>query len=224
VSPFNDTVRVLIFFLLFFGNLLNDLNAQEPVFDLVKDSTIILTADTLHLKGKNGFQLDSIPLTNRSVKPTMVFRDDSLLRSPWGAVGRSFIVPGWGQWYNDQPVKAAVFLVSDAGWMILYQKRNGTVRRIERQRMVIDRQIKTDPYLGAEQKRILQQRFQNLTVKLDQALNRRNLYGWLFALSHLLGMVDAFVDAHLYGFQDKMEMAVLPAQDRPGVALQITIK
>ncbi len=177
--------------------------------------------DSAGIPGKPFFVPDSGMNEVRTARPVMVFRDDTLLRSPWGAVGRSFLVPGWGQWYNEQPVKSAVFLASDLGWIYLYRKRDVRVNQIERQRTIIDRQIRTDPYLNQEQRRILEQRFRNLTTRLDQALNRRNIYGWLFALSHLLGMVDAFVDAHLYGFHDKMEMAVMPVRDGAGISVRI---
>ncbi len=195
--------------------------AQDPVLETEKDSvTVINGEDSLRFSGKPFFMRDSI-----TVMPSgMVFRDDTLLRSPWGAVGRSLLIPGWGQLYNDQPLKGAIFLASDAAWIYMYRQRDRYVGKIERQRKIIDRQIKTDPYLNNERKRILEQRFRNLTARLDGALNRRNIYGWLFALSHLLGMVDAFVDAHLYGFDDKMDMAVLPSAYGCRITLRVTIK
>lgn len=141
------------------------------------------------------------------------FIQDTLFRSPWGAVGRSFLIPGWGQWYNDSKWKTPVFLIADVSMLSIYTVKNRKVSRIEHQRKQIDRQIKTDPFLTNEQKQILRSRYNNLTSSLDGALNDRNLYGWYFAISHLLGMVDAYVDAHLYHFQDKMEMAYDPEMD-----------
>ncbi len=138
------------------------------------------------------------------------FSVDTLYRSPWGAVGRSFLIPGWGQWYNDSQWKVPVFVIGDVSMMSIYVVKNRKVRRIENQRKQIDRQIKKDPFLTDEQKRILRSRYNNLTGSLDGALNDRNLYGWLFAISHLLGMVDAYVDAHLYNFNDKMDLAYDP--------------
>ncbi len=135
------------------------------------------------------------------------FSVDTLYRSPWGAVGRSFLMPGWGQWYNDSRWKAPVFIAGDVSMLRIYSIKNRKVKRIENQRKQIDRQIKNDPFLTSEQKQILRSRYNNLTGDLDGALNDRNLYGWLFAISHLLGMVDAYVDAHLYKFKDKMDLA-----------------
>jgi hypothetical protein len=141
------------------------------------------------------------------------FSVDTLYRSPWGAVGRSFLIPGWGQWYNDSYWKAPAFIIGDVSMLRIYSIKNRKVKRIEILRKQIDRQIKNDPFLSAEQKQILRSRHNNLTADLDGALNDRNFYGWLFVISHLLGMVDAYVDAHLYNFDNKMDLAYDPERN-----------
>jgi len=136
------------------------------------------------------------------------FAGDSLLKSPWGAVARSFLIPGWGQLYNDAPKKSIIFMVTDVSMLALYFHKDKNVQRIEQTRKRIDRQLRDSPFLTPSQESILKSRFNNLTSDLDGALNDRNLFGWFFALSHLLGMVDAYVDAHLFQFDDKMNLAV----------------
>lgn len=150
---------------------------------------------------------------NSAGQQSRAFAIDTLYRSPWGAVGRSFVIPGWGQWYNDSKWKAPVFVIGDVSMMSIYMVKNKKVKRMENQRKQIDRQIRTDPFLTTEQRQILRSRYNNLTAGLDGALNDRNLYGWLFAISHLLGMVDAYVDAHLYNFKDKMDLAYDPSMN-----------
>lgn len=184
--------------------------SQEPLIIMRQDTLPhIFFSDTSVLSSKNNIN-ERKDYSQSKTGQWMVFRGDTLLRSPWGAVGRSFLIPGWGQWYNDRPWKALIFITTDLSALYFYRERNKTVRSIEKQRRIIDRQIRYDPYLSDEQKRILVQRFRNLTTRLDGALNRRNIYGWLFALSHLLCMTDAYVDAHLYGFDEKMDMAWIP--------------
>lgn len=139
------------------------------------------------------------------------FRGDTLLKSPWGAVLRSLIIPGWGQWYNESKWKAPLFITTDGTMLYFYNKRDNKVQSIERKRKRIDRQLRTDPFLTPARRSILMSRFTNLTNDLDGALDRRNLYGWLFALSHLMGMIDAYVDAHLFDFDSKMDLAIVPA-------------
>lgn len=142
-----------------------------------------------------------------------VFATDTMVKSPWGAVLRSLVIPGWGQWYNDNRWKAPLYLVSDGIMIGVYMQRNKRVDELERQRSMIDRQIRKDPFLSEERRRILKARFGDLTSDLDGALNRRNLFGWLFAISHLLGMIDAYTDAHLYQFDEKINMTVVPADN-----------
>jgi hypothetical protein len=167
------------------------------------------------------FIIDSVRSSRLIKNNTLAFSGDTLFRSPWGAVLRSLVVPGWGQWYNDHKLKAPVFLAADGAMMTIYIHKNKKVRRLERQRTEIDRQIKYDPFLSAAKKSILQGRFSDLTTNLDGALNDRNLYGWFFAISHLLGMVDAYVDAHLFSFKDKMDFAFDPSG---GIYVSWTIK
>lgn len=135
------------------------------------------------------------------------FSVDTLGRSPWGAVGRSLVVPGWGQVYNGSWWKVPLFVAGDVSTMWIYRIKDRKVTRIEKSRNQIDRQLQSDPFLTPDQRNVLRSRFNNLTTNLDGALNDRNLYGWLFALSHLLGMVDAYVDAHLFEFETKMDVA-----------------
>lgn len=142
-----------------------------------------------------------------------VFATDTMVKSPWGAVARSLVIPGWGQWYNDKKWKAPLYLVSDGIMIGIYMQRNKRVDELEKQRAMIDRQIRKDPFLSEERRRILKARFGDLTNDLDGALNRRNLFGWLFAISHLLGMIDAYTDAHLYQFDEKINMTVVPADN-----------
>ena len=131
---------------------------------------------------------------------------DTLVKSPWGALTRSMMIPGWGQTYNQNVLKALIFVLGDASMLSMYFVKNKDVSRIERQRSVIKKQLAQDPFLTVERRTILNSRHSNLTGDLDIALNNRNLFGWLFAISHLAGMIDAFVDAHLYNFDDKIKM------------------
>jgi hypothetical protein len=137
-----------------------------------------------------------------------VFSGDTLYKSPWGAVVRSLVVPGWGQWYNERPLKAGVYLASDVTMLAVYFQRDRKVSRIEKRRKSVDRQLRTDPFLTQEQKQILSARFGDLTDDLDTALNRRNLFGWFFAISHLLSLMDAYTDAHLFRFDDKINLSL----------------
>ncbi|KAB2881602.1 DUF1542 domain-containing protein [bacterium] len=183
------------------SGLLFEIHAQVE-----SDSTSDANSSGIMLLGDTTSAVKGIAMSQNRA-----FAIDTLFRSPWGAVGRSFLIPGWGQWYNDSKWKAPVFMIADVSLISVYLGKNKKVNRIEHQRKQINRQINTDPFLTTEQKQILQSRYNNLTARLDGALNDRNVYGWYFAISHLLGMVDAYVDAHLYKFKDKMDIAYDPS-------------
>lgn len=129
---------------------------------------------------------------------------DTLLRSPWGAVLRSALLPGLGQMYNGAPKKALVFIGLDVATMTAYQIKNNKLKSIQRDRKDLDREIK-DPATTETRRAILLSAFSRRTSDFDKAQTDRNLYGWLFAISYLLGIVDSYVDAHLYLFDEKME-------------------
>ncbi|HNE83533.1 MAG TPA: DUF5683 domain-containing protein [bacterium] len=205
----------LCIFLLFFGT---------PIYGQTLDSNVSATTvlPQVSRDSLRTFLLGKPHGNEKKSVPRMTFTGDTLFRSPWGAVGRSFLVNGWGQWYNERPMKGLVFLGADAAMIYFYRVKNRKVDKIQAQRKRIDRQLVNDPFLTPEQKSILRSRFSNLTSDLDGALTDRNLYGWLFAISHLMGMIDAYVDAHLFNFDEKMELAYGTDGRYFNVAMRIT--
>ena len=96
-------------------------------------------------------------------------RTDSL-PSAHGALLRSAVLPGWGQFYNDRPVKGLFFGAASATAL--------TAVAIEHRR------IRSAPTPEEHQDRTARR-------------NGRLLY---FALSVALAAIDAYVDAHLADF------------------------
>ena len=104
---------------------------------------------------------------------TATLLSDRSLKSPWGAVARSAIIPGWGQIYNEQYVKS-VIAFSINGFLVYQIYKYELKWREEHNEGMRD---------------------------------KRNLYTWYFALAYLLTMVDAYVDAYLYKFDDAMKIS-----------------
>ena len=100
---------------------------------------------------------------------TTTHADSVTVKSPMGALVRSMVVPGWGQWYNEQPIKGAVI-------------------------------FSTGLFLGGammyEQQRTLDHK-------------QRNTYFLWFLGVFLYNIADAYVDAHLYGFEEDAETVQL---------------
>jgi hypothetical protein len=109
---------------------------------------------------------------------TLRLLSDKPVKSPWGAVLRSAILPGWGQLYNRKYIKSAVVFAVNGVlvWKILdYNK-------------------------------------QWQDTKSENFRDRRNQYIWIFGLTYLLTMVDAYVDANLFGFDEAMEISWKPPE------------
>ncbi|RMH96300.1 MAG: hypothetical protein D6681_12460 [Calditrichaeota bacterium] len=116
---------------------------------------------------------------------------DRPLKSPWGAVARSAILPGWGQVYNQQYVKGglAFALQGFLMWRIVH--------------------------------------FHNRWKKTGNRDHRetRNLSIWYLGAAYLLTLVDAYVDAHLYKFDEAMKIAAMPEVGRsPGVLVSLQLR
>ena len=116
---------------------------------------------------------------------------DEPVHSPWGALLRSAVLPGWGQVYNRQYWKAAgvvavhaVLLERAMHFNRLYKERN------------------------------------------DRTLRRtRNTFYWLLGAAYVLNLLDAFVEAYLFGFDQVMDTSAVAARERkPGtIHLEVQI-
>ena len=99
-------------------------------------------------------------------------------KSPTVAVLRSAFVPGWGQWYNGQKLKAALVLGVELGLVgeIVYYHR--------------------------------------LVVKSSSDWERefyedwRSRFLWWLLAAHIVNMLDAYVDAHLWDFDTGPDLSI----------------
>lgn len=98
-------------------------------------------------------------------------------KSPRGAVIRSLIFPGWGQWYNEKKLKALLAFGAEcgaAGSAIYWNQK------------VVS---------GPEYYR-------------EYYINRRNESVWWLVGIILVSMADAYVDAHLYDFDESPDLSM----------------
>ena len=138
--------------------------------------------------------------------------DAVVLRSRWDAAYRSLLLPGWGQTYNRQPVKAAIFgaaAVLTVGGAIVYQLK-GSKAEADYTAYVPPAGGGGDPAAEAAA----------LRSKADKAYGTRNAFIW--------GAVGvwaiAATDAYLFGVDGEkvasgLALAPLPAEVGTGVAL-----
>lgn len=124
-------------------------------------------------------QQDSTAIANETAGDSVFV----MHKSPWGAVLRSAIVPGWGQIYNESYLKAPVvwgiFGALAAGW-IHYNNKYKDSR---------------DLYITTLNDFYRQNR--------DFYRDQRDLMGIYIGLAYFLNLVDAYVDAQLFDFTVK---------------------
>jgi hypothetical protein len=94
-------------------------------------------------------------------------------KSPWGAVARSAILPGWGQCYNESYVKSVIAFAACF-------------------------------YFGSQIYNN-EQKYKN-TGDI-QYRDERITNSWYFGLAYFLVMVDAYIDAYLYKFDEAVRLS-----------------
>ncbi len=100
-------------------------------------------------------------------------------KSPTGALLRSLVLPGWGQWYNDQKIKAGIVVAAQAtliGFRFYFHNQAS--------------------------------QFEKGSPEYNFYLDRRNFMYWLMAGVVVLSMLDAYIDAHLYNFDTGPDLAL----------------
>ncbi|MEN8209764.1 MAG: DUF5683 domain-containing protein [Candidatus Fermentibacteria bacterium] len=100
-------------------------------------------------------------------------------RNPSTALLRSAVLPGWGQFYNDEPLKGIVFGTLELGLLSLL----------------------ISEHIASEEARI------NNDDPAYQLHSQRRLdLIWYTSAAWLFGMLDAYVDAYLYSFSTENEV------------------
>lgn len=107
-------------------------------------------------------------------------------KSPWGAVLRSAIIPGFGQFYNESYWKIPVVWGALGYLGYLWSDRNDlykTYRDLYSQSLISDPDGIDEYYKQRENYK-----------------DQRDLVAVFIGLTYFLNLVDAYVDAHLFDF------------------------
>lgn len=101
-------------------------------------------------------------------------------KSPWGAVARSAVIPGWGQFYNESYWKIPL-IWGTAAWFVYNWVDNNKLYK---------------NYKSLYQTSELEYYRRLRNFYRDQ----RDKFTIYLGLLYLLNLVDAYVDAHLFDF------------------------
>lgn len=99
-------------------------------------------------------------------------------RNPRGAMLRSIFVPGWGQFYNGKWFKGIIIAGTECGIVI-----NSVVQNEYAKNSVT-------------------------SLEREFYIDNRNLSYWWLAGAILYSAIDAYVDAHLYDFDESPDLSL----------------
>lgn len=107
-------------------------------------------------------------------------------KSPMGAMLRSAIIPGWGQFYNDSYWKIPIIWGVSAWFIYSWIKQDDNY----------------EYYRDLYNKSLIESSNGNLFYKQfrDDYRDDRDLYAVYLGLTYFLNLIDAYVDAHLFDF------------------------
>ncbi|HYJ32059.1 MAG TPA: DUF5683 domain-containing protein [Candidatus Binatia bacterium] len=135
--------------------------------------------------------------------------------APWKVMARSAIVPGWGQMYNHQPLKA-VLVVGAEGSLVALALHELKLQNDAKQRAA-DAAVFGDSTA-----------FALADLEAETHRNRKISWIWWTLAAHLISMADAYVDAHLSTFDSDFgkQESLLPPRpgDRPVIALAYRVR
>jgi hypothetical protein len=130
--------------------------------------------------------------------------EDRLPLNPRNAAIRSFLVPGWGQWYTGHPIRGIGFALAELGftWLGYRQQRRALDLQDElqaaREAFFEDppEDLPEDPFEAAL---LFDQTIEARTIRgeLDQVEGHREDFYAYAALSVIFSAVDAYVAAQL---------------------------
>ncbi|MDX1660736.1 MAG: DUF5683 domain-containing protein, partial [Gemmatimonadota bacterium] len=152
--------------------------------------------------------------------------EDRLPKNPRNAAIRSFLVPGWGQFYTGHPYRGVAFAVAEVGFFTLgYRKQ----QEVLDQRNEIDRlreAFVADPPEGAPDDSLAllelfeqTEEFLEADRLLEDMQERRNDWYAYGALSVIFSAVDAYAAAQL----DPIEIEADPVERRVRAGLRLPL-
>ena len=122
--------------------------------------------------------------TNECVAQTTDSSEENLL-SPRGALLRSAVIPGWGQFYTKHYFKSVGFFATHAYFAYQFYGEHQRLADIEE------------------------------TNRRNRVEYTRNTWAWRYLAAYVLCITDAYVDAHLASFpddEDALSLGMMPME------------
>ncbi len=127
---------------------------------------------------------DSTLTTNKTSEPDSVF---IMQKSPTGAMLRSAVLPGWGQFYNESYWKIPIIWGASAWFVYAWIRQNKNYQHYS--------DLYNNSLLDASN-----QYTDSYKAVRDAYRDDRDLFAIYLGLTYFLNIIDAYVDAHLFDF------------------------
>ncbi len=163
--------------------------------DEVADSSKSLKPLVMQSDGTLFSRPDSVSLDSTTIKSTPVAY--AMRKNPTGAMFRSLVLPGLGQLYTGNYFKAVAFMGADIGMIYGIFVQNDKYEDFQHQYEIAKKETTKAEYLRSAN-----------FYKDD----RNKLIWWTVGLTIIAG-VDAYVEAHLYGFHINPTLEPMPEGD-----------
>ena len=135
-------------------------------------------------------------LDDKKVTLQPMLKEEIPSKWPTGAMIRSAVFPGWGQLYTRHYIKSGIFFCLESGLVL--------------SALMEDKKAQ-DAYAT------------NYVEYIDR-IDRRNQYIWWTVGVVVYSMIDAYVDAHLFNFdEDNVRIGVEPSNEWNEVRLSLSI-
>jgi len=108
-------------------------------------------------------------------------------KSPMGALLRSTVLPGWGQFYNESYWKIPIVWGATGWFVYMWTNRNLLYKDFQSQ---YNKSLLETSHVGNEKLKKLR----------DFYRDDRDQFAFYIGLTYFLNLIDAYVDAHLFDF------------------------
>lgn len=193
----------------------------------------LLLALTLLWTGGAAAQVAAPPPVPDPPTPTV---DSVGLPSPRGAVVRAVVLPGWGQVYAGQPLKAPFAAAAVAGAAVYAADRQWRYLQFRRAaryagciedpvRIVVDENCAFEDIAAARDEWVALGRptFERVRPVRDRARGQRDIGFLVVGVAYAVQALDAYVAAQLAGFDVSEDLSLRVAPERGGLALRVRL-
>jgi len=160
-----------------------------------------------------------------SLGNTKTKKDSVSFKSPKGALLRSAIIPGWGQLYLNKPVKSVLFISAEAFVIYKTTHYNKIYGYVEETKDALGVEAWGELDEKGKREKVKEKTEYDLKINSWRPREKRNKYSWWCFGIYLIGMLDAYVDAHLLNFPDEnVEFVSFLNQQGVTMVLSISIR